>query len=429
MLPDRVITLLAGSNGLSAGNTCPEAVCQALCEIAERAVKFMVFRENKTPPEIPAEMIPEQVENLKVRIEERSGCRITFLDLSMGLGFPVAGLLMADQRRQRYRIKFGAHPRMDLALERCLTELLQGCNPADEAENKQMMTSWTGREEAWNTARNLTSSFRTDLSLVPDSFLAGPASWSFTPWEEAENLSNREACRRLMDRFMGIAPDVWIRNTGFLGVPAFRVYVPGLSLIPQSLSPKLAALPKYLGWLAAPEGLSREESTELLSALEDPDLPLGTRTDQMDLPFSLVGLRGMLHYRLGEEQEAERLLEEAGKPVETCLARGIRLRRRGISAEQTEALLRRFFGERTTQTVLAMLEAPEEALSRWRYPSGCVSVRQQESALQRNAALRIRQERLSALYMKLKEKMKDGMPLQDAVLWMEPEHTGNFTSR
>ena len=421
MLPDRVITLMAGSNGLSAGNTCPEALCQALCEIAERAAKFKAFQERKTPPEIPAALIPGQTESLKARVEARSGCRITFLDLSMGLGFPVAGLLMTDQRRQRYRIKLGAHPRMDLALERCLTELLQGFDSAKWAEDDCVMIPWTGREEAWNTAGNLTSAFRTDLSFVPDSFLAGQASWHFSPWEEAKNLSNTEACRHLIGRLMLLAPDVWIRNTGFLGVPAFRVYVPGISLIPQSFSAKLTALPRYRTWMASPEELSLEQAGELLSALEDPELPLGTRTDQMELPYSLEGLRGVLHYILGGDTEAERLLEAAGSPVEICMARALRLRHRGIPPEQAEALLCRFFGGRTSQAALAVLEAPEEALRRWRDPFCLHSVRQREEKLRREDMLRTRRERLSTLYRKLKEKMKDGMPVQDAALWMEPE--------
>ena len=65
MLPEMVITLLAGTNGMAAGNTCAEAICQTLCEIAERYVKYVTLRDGLTPPEIPDGALPEEVAALR----------------------------------------------------------------------------------------------------------------------------------------------------------------------------------------------------------------------------------------------------------------------------------------------------------------------------------------------------------------------------
>lgn len=438
MLPELLITLLAGTNGMAAGNTCAEALCQTLSEIAERYVKYAAMRDELTPPDIPEDALPPEVLTLKGQIEERSGMKLSLRDLSMGRGFPVVGLLAVDEARQRYRVKFGAHPRFAVAAERCLTELMQGADPGDPVMKDKMTVPWTGGETPWNTSKNMVSAFRMDIAQVPDAFLAGPPSWDFVPWAEAREEGNEEALRGLISLFLREAPDIYIRNTGFLGVPTFRIYIPGMSMLPRKLTRRLRDMPRLHQLMdeVARRPLGTQEAMELLSALEDPDAAIGGWEQRLEQQWSLSAVRGLIHYMRGEDEEARRLLEEAGNqaqppreetgapleetgaPLEKCMARYLELEKRGIGAEARDALLTRFFGAEKARAAAAILRERTGALGRWQDPSGLLGMLWEHNAPRREEKRKARQAAADSLHLKLKERMISGMPPQRPEDWL-----------
>ena len=431
MLPEMMVTMLAGTNGLAAGNTCAEAICQALCEIAERYVKYVTLRDGLTPPEIPDEALPEEVMALKGQIEARSGLKLYLRDLSMGKGFPVVGLLVVDEERQRYRVKYGSHPRFAVAAERCLTELMQGSDPGDPRMKDRMTVPWTGQEEPWHTTKNLMTAFRMDIAQIPDSFLAGPPSWDFSPWEERPEENNEDALGRLIRLFLEEAPDIYLRNTGFLGVPAFRIYIPGVSMLPRVLTRRMMESKRLQQWMKeiSRRPLTPEEATALLEAMEDPDMALGGWEQRLEQDWSLPAVRGLIHYMRGEDEAAMALLEEAGTPRELCMARYLALQRRGISPERRDALLTCFFGRETARAAGAVMADRANALGRWQDPAGLLALLWERNAPRREAKRLARQQAVDALHLKIKERMISGMPLQQPETWLENPAvlTGNGT--
>ena len=115
------------SNGMSAGNTPAEARTQALSEIVERHVKFRVISEGLCLPEVPDAVIA-RYPHLEAGIAalRNAGFGILVKDASLGGQYPVMNVTLLNPSDQGCFSSFGAHPRFEIALERALTELLQG---------------------------------------------------------------------------------------------------------------------------------------------------------------------------------------------------------------------------------------------------------------------------------------------------------------
>ena len=125
--PVNLIGNLYVSNGMSAGNTLMEARTQALAEIFERDIKYKIIREGICLPDVPETVInryPRIAAGIKGLRD--AGYGILVKDASLGGKFPVMNVTLLHPEDQGCFASFGAHPRFEVALERALTELLQG---------------------------------------------------------------------------------------------------------------------------------------------------------------------------------------------------------------------------------------------------------------------------------------------------------------
>jgi len=125
--PSNLIENLYVSNGMSAGNTLAEAQVQCLSEIFERAVKREIIESEIALPDVPQEVLakyPQIMAGIQ-RLEEQ-GFPVLVKDASLGGIYPVMCVTLMNPRTGGVFASFGAHPSLELALERSLTELLQG---------------------------------------------------------------------------------------------------------------------------------------------------------------------------------------------------------------------------------------------------------------------------------------------------------------
>lgn len=115
------------SNGMSAGNTLVEAQVQCLSEIFERAVKREIIEQELALPDVPSEVLEQYPDILEgIRALEEQGFPVLVKDASLGGQFPVMCVTLMNPRTGGVFASFGAHPSFHVALERSLTELLQG---------------------------------------------------------------------------------------------------------------------------------------------------------------------------------------------------------------------------------------------------------------------------------------------------------------
>ena len=224
--PVNIISNLYVSNGMSAGNTPAEARAQALSEILERHVKFKVIAEGLCLPDVPEEVIaryPAIAAGIKGLRD--AGFGILVKDASLGGQYPVMCVTMLNPHDQGIFASFGAHPRFEIALERALTELLQG--RALEALDGFPPPGFDLDEVA--SAPNIEIHFVDSSGIVHWSFFDETPHFDFVDWNFADTTAGDYAW--LAERIQADGRDIYIADFDHLGVYACRILVPGMSEI------------------------------------------------------------------------------------------------------------------------------------------------------------------------------------------------------
>lgn len=224
--PVNIIGNLYVSNGMSAGNSRAEARAQALSEILERHVKFKVLAEGLCLPEVPAEVLaryPAIAAGIAGLRE--AGFTILVKDASLGGRYPVMCVTLLNPHDQGVFASFGAHPRGEIALERALTELLQG--RALAALDGFPPPGFDLGEVA--SAPNLEIHFVDSSGVVHWDFFDEEADFDFVDWNFSSTTEGDYAW--LCERIHADGHDIYVADFEHLGVYACRILVPGMSEI------------------------------------------------------------------------------------------------------------------------------------------------------------------------------------------------------
>ena len=265
--PVNIIGNLYVSNGMSAGNTPTEARTQALSEIFERHIKFRIIAEAICLPDVPTEVIA-RYPHIQAGIEElrAAGFGILVKDASLGGKYPVMCVTLLNPQDQGCYASFGAHPRFEVALERALTELLQG--RALDRLSGFAEPSFELDEVA--SPQNLETHFIDSSGPIHWNFLANQADYEFVDWNYSG--TTEEEYRYLLERIHAEDYDVYIMDYEHLGVYACRIIVPQMSEIYQiddldwdnnsTGNPLREAILNLLN-------LSEEECADLLADIDD----------------------------------------------------------------------------------------------------------------------------------------------------------------
>lgn len=265
--PVNIIGNLYVSNGMSAGNTPTEARTQALSEIFERHIKFRIIAEAICLPDVPAEVIA-RYPPIQAGIEElrAAGFGILVKDASLGGKYPVMCVTLLNPQDQGCYASFGAHPRFEVALERALTELLQG--RALDRLSGFAEPSFERDEVA--SPQNLETHFIDSSGPIHWNFLANQADYEFVDWNYSG--TTEEEYRYLLERIHAEDYDVYIMDYEHLGVYACRIIVPQMSEIYQiddlDWDNNSTGNPLREAILNLPN-LSEEECADLLADIDD----------------------------------------------------------------------------------------------------------------------------------------------------------------
>jgi ribosomal protein S12 methylthiotransferase accessory factor len=226
--PVNVIGNLYVSNGMSAGNTKTEARTQALSEIFERHIKFRIIAEGTCLPDVP-EAVIARYPSIQAGIAElrEAGFGILVKDASLGGEYPVMCVTLLNPDDQGCYASFGAHPRFEVALERALTELLQG-RALDRLSGFSEPSFDTGEVAS---PQNLETHFIDSSGPIHWDFLLNSPDHDFVDWN-FEGTTEAE-CQHLLDRIHAADFDTYIMDYDHLGVYACRIIVPEMSEIYQ----------------------------------------------------------------------------------------------------------------------------------------------------------------------------------------------------
>ncbi|OOF56920.1 30S ribosomal protein S12 methylthiotransferase accessory factor YcaO [Rodentibacter myodis] len=223
-IPQSIIANLYVSNGMSAGNTKFEARVQGLSEVFERYVKNKIIAEAISLPEIPQEVMARfpSIQASIAKLEEE-GFPIYAFDASLGGKYPVICVVLLNPTNGTCFASFGAHPNFQIALERTVTELLQGRSLKDlDVFSPPSFNNADVAEHA-----NLETHFIDSSGLISWDLFKEKSDYAFADWDFSG--TTQEEYANLMAIFRAENKEVYIMDYHHLEVYACRIIVPGMS--------------------------------------------------------------------------------------------------------------------------------------------------------------------------------------------------------
>jgi len=226
--PSNLIENLFVSNGMSAGNTLAEAQVQCLSEIFERAVKREILEGEITLPDVPSEVLAKYPGIMAgIAGLEEQGFPVLVKDASLGGVYPVMCVTLMNPKTGGVFASFGAHPSFEVALERSLTELLQGRS----FEGLNDLPRPTFESNAVTEPNNFVEHFIDSSGVVSWRFFSAKANFAFVEWDfsgQGEN-SNADEAASLFGILDDMGKQAYMAVYDQLGAVACRILVPGYS--------------------------------------------------------------------------------------------------------------------------------------------------------------------------------------------------------
>ena len=228
--PSNLVENLFVSNGMSAGNTLAEAQVQCLSEIFERAVKKEILEGEICLPDVPANVLAKYPSIMAgIQGLEAQGFPVLVKDASLGGTYPVMCVTLMNPRTGGVFASFGAHPSLEVALERSLTELLQGRS----FEGLNDLPPPTFESNAVTEPYNFVEHFIDSSGIVSWRFFSAKPDCEFVEWNFAGqgSTANADEAASLFGILKGMGKEVYSTVHDQLGAIACRILVPGYSEI------------------------------------------------------------------------------------------------------------------------------------------------------------------------------------------------------
>ncbi|QBM17803.1 hypothetical protein MARI_19240 [Marinobacter sp. JH2] len=372
--PSNLIENLFLSNGMSAGNTLQEAQVQCLSEILERAVKKEIIENEIALPDVPDEVLakyPDIVEGLNAL--EEQGFPVLVKDASLGGQFPVISVTVMNPKTGGVFACFGAHPSFQVALERSLTELMQGRS----FEGLNDLPAPTFNTMAVTEPNNYVEHFIDSSGVVSWRFFSSKSDYDFVEWDFSG--TTEEEAEALFGIFSDMGKECYMAVFEDLGAPVCRILVPGYSevypvedLVWDNTNMALAFREDILNL----HRLNEDELASLVERLEEAELDvymtivtlIGIEFDENTVwgQLTILELKLLIYLALGELEEALELVEMFRQFNDNTVERGLFYQAMQASLEATldEELelgdylynFRRMFGSEVMDAVVGSLD-------------------------------------------------------------------------
>nr|WP_298891525.1 OsmC domain/YcaO domain-containing protein [uncultured Acinetobacter sp.] len=319
--PSNLIENLYLSNGMSAGNTLAEAQVQCLSEIFERAVKREIIENEITLPDVPLDVL-DKYPNIAAGIKglEEQGFPVLVKDASLGGQFPVMCVTLMNPRTGGVFASFGAHPKLEVALERSLTELLQGRS----FEGLNDLPRPTFSTNAVTEPNNFVEHFIDSSGVVSWRFFSAKSDYDFVEWDFTANgtHTNVQEAETLFAILEDMGKESYMAVYEHLGATACRIIVPDYSevylvedLIWDNTNKALAFRQDILNL----HRLDDEQLQALVERLEDVEVDdytdittlIGIEFDDNTVwgQLTILELKLLIYLALEEFEDAKELVE------------------------------------------------------------------------------------------------------------------------
>lgn len=223
--PINILSNLYVSNGLATGNTAQEAQVQSMSEILERYAKIEIIKNGYALPHYSEEFLAqfERLYSDLIKLREL-GYIVNVLDASLGGKYPVTAISFINPANATLFVSFGAHPILEVSLERTMTELMQGRG----LENLQEFEVPTFDMSLVSESFNLESHFIDSNGKMGIQFLSAQKSFEFAPWNYSGE-STEDEFAYLSKIFESMGSELYIRDYNYLDFYSCQIIVPGIS--------------------------------------------------------------------------------------------------------------------------------------------------------------------------------------------------------
>lgn len=229
-LPTDIIKHIYASNGMCAGNSKEEALVEGICEIFERYANKVLLSGKVTLPDIPDSVLEtyDGVSSFMSDIRKSGEYEVTFKDCSLEMDLPVVCLMIFNLNCGKYFVKFGAHPVLEVALNRTITELFQG-------RSLTMSTFWfrdVSFYDNFDFQKDFKKFFRSGDGEYPTKIFEDEPSYKFNEkWLHIDYKSNTQLLKSLVKVIKNNNWSLLYSDVSFLGFLAYHVIVPEISEI------------------------------------------------------------------------------------------------------------------------------------------------------------------------------------------------------
>ncbi|SFD50284.1 OsmC domain/YcaO domain-containing protein [Pseudoalteromonas denitrificans] len=328
--PSNLIENLFLSNGMSAGNNFAEAKVQCLSEIFERAVKRQIIEQEIVLPDVPQEVL-EKYPSILAGIKglEAQGFPVIVKDASLGGQFPVMCVTLMNPKTGGVFASFGAHPSFEVALERSLTELLQGRS----FEGLNDVPKPTFNSLAVSEPENFVEHFIDSTGTISWKFFSAKHDYEFSEWDFSG--TNEEETASLFGILKDLGKEAYIAEFSDLGT-ACRILVPDYSevypvedLIWDNTNKSL----NYREDILNLHSLNDDELASLAERLEESQLDnytdiitlIGIEFDENTVwgQLTILELKILIYLALGELEDAIELVETFLQFNDNTVERGL----------------------------------------------------------------------------------------------------------
>lgn len=224
-IPINILSNLYVSNGLATGNTPNEAKVQALSEIFERYAKIEIIKKGYALPVFPEDILNKfEKVSADVKALRDLGFIIEVLDASLDGKFPVTAISLINPKNSTLFVSFGAHPILEVSLERTMTELMQG----RDLDNLDAFEIPTFDMSIVSDSFNIESHFIDSNGKLGFAFLNSNKTFKYAPWKYEGNGSDDEYTY-LLDILKSMDKDMYLREYSYLDFYSCQMIVPEVS--------------------------------------------------------------------------------------------------------------------------------------------------------------------------------------------------------
>jgi ribosomal protein S12 methylthiotransferase accessory factor len=356
--PINILSNLYVSNGLATGNSPKEAQVQALSEIVERYVKIEIIKNGYALPAFDAPTLTchERV-NSDINALRELGYIVEVLDASLGGVFPVVAISLINPKTSTLFVSFGAHPIFEVALERTMTELMQG----RDLDNLDSFEVPTFDMSLVSDSFNLESHFIDSNGKMGFGFLSSQKSFTHMPWSY-KGTTTQEEYDHLIDILHAMNKEIYLREYDYLGFYSCQIVVPDFSEvypIEDLLFNNKNRGKEIRDMVLHFEAYDAEDILTSVENLEDSlnmEKYIGVIFAHN---FSMAEFKTHIYLTLGMHEEALESLLYTNKALTPVLSELLKMQDAGAKLEHYTQALGNIFGVKALESALKILNNEE----------------------------------------------------------------------